>query len=334
MSQFPSFIEYSSKKSKLLCKSISLATCFVLKKSKSVYFYDVDENKYVDFSLNNGDILEEHSPPRLTHFMKNALSYGFSSVEIPNSLFFKSLQEWRAFCHLPNIHFYQNPVFAMLDCLQFLSKKEIVVGYNNNYVKKMLHRVSNFVEMRDVSKHDLPVDIIFFEKFCDMYKPWTPPKLSAAIKIELHSRFLGRYVDEKCKSIFNEDCIHLIHSTPFAGKPLTVLASKQKFSFQNFPSFDEAILFTEGLKYLKKSLSKVFPKFLHPHFESYNGFAICNKKLDSKFFLKYGIYIQNNVLFFSPQHSKHDMRRLKKALNAFFTETSNDIPDQKPSLNI
>ena len=82
MSHFPNPEEYSLKQSLSHLEQLpSYTKAFILKKAKGVYLYDIDENKYTDFDLNKGTIFTEHSPKRLTKFIKNVLSSGLRSEE-------------------------------------------------------------------------------------------------------------------------------------------------------------------------------------------------------------------------------------------------------------
>ena len=50
---------------------------FAIKRGKGVYLYDFDQNRYTDYSLNNGSLILGHAHPKVTREIKNILSKGY-----------------------------------------------------------------------------------------------------------------------------------------------------------------------------------------------------------------------------------------------------------------
>ena len=56
----------------------SYARSPVMKRGKGPYLYDYDDNRFIDFDLQNGALVHGHAPPRLTSVIKAWLGRGFS----------------------------------------------------------------------------------------------------------------------------------------------------------------------------------------------------------------------------------------------------------------
>lgn len=320
MSKFPNPQEFSLTQSHTHFKQLPKTPyTFIIKKANGVYLYDIDSNKYTDFSLDNGNIYSEHSPSRLSKFIKNALSSGFNCVNHPNKFLFKAQKNWQNITILPHIGFYSSFTDMILSIFNTLpQKKEICIAYNTNFLYKQLQEFKNLVNLQPCNplKSYENIDILLWEEFNDDFSTFTLPQDRPNICIQQHSRYLFRH-DKKKEYSFHKDLSHFIYCTPFGGKHIGVLASANPISY-HVPSFDNGILFLEGAKYYLTLKNKTNIYFSHPNFSSYHGFAVCKEYLDPSFFLQRGIYLHNNMLFFSPLHTEHDLRRLKKALEEYF----------------
>ena len=316
MSHFPVPSEYSLQLSHTHLKDFS-EDSFIIKKAKGVYLYDIDGNKYMDFSLDSGAIFAEHSPPRLTKFIKNALSSGFNSLNHHNKFLYKAQKNWQSISHHNYISFHSSFINMLLSLISSLEKPKITIAYNTHFIYeelKMLNPLVTFVFCNDIESYD-NIDILLFEERNEDMSLFSGDKLPK-ITVEIHSRFLFR--DQKKERPFSKEYLHFIYESPFAGQKIGVLASSFEISYPS-PSFEEGIFYLEGSKYYHQLSKLSLPKFKHPKFISYEGYALCQEKLDTKFFQERGVYLRGQILYFSPLHTTHDIKRLQKSLDAYFS---------------
>ncbi|MGL5955619.1 MAG: hypothetical protein ACRC0X_03295 [Brevinema sp.] len=321
MSLFANPESYQQKQSQRHLYHLPFNTApFILKKAKEVYLYDLDEQKYIDFYFNQGTILQ-HSPPRLTKFIKNALSSGLNTGGLPSKFLLKTQNHWKKIFSSSNVSFFSSFLEMMVFFLHYLDKSPCRVAYTSDYLYHLLKPLEPsiiLVKINNCSETE-DCDLLLFEDYNHCWETvvWEESLKIPAIKV--HSRFLYRreYQDW-------EDCFHYLDT--FAGKKIGVLAGEENISYPP-PAFDEGILLLEGAKLFHKP--QKFLNFSHPKFRSYRGFAICDKELDSLFFLQRGIYLQGQVLYFSPLHTKQNLRRLYRALEEYFTLNLGDSLDQK-----
>ncbi len=129
-------------------------------------------------------------------------------------------------------------------------------------------------------------------------------------KIKVHNRFLYRG-----ESSFEKDSMHCCD---IFGKVTVLAGEPHNCGLKGgFLSFDEGILALEYGKIFDNKIS--FPRFEYPKLKSHKGLAVFDHDPDEKFFAERGIYIRGRVLYFSPEHSKHDIRRLASALDEYFS---------------
>lgn len=327
MSHFPNPNTYSRKYSDVHLSSIkNMNNSLIIKKNKEQYIYDIDDNKYIDFYLQNGEIFSGYTPSRLNHFQKNALSAGLNIPNGYNKFIYKAQKYWQKILNISQIYFYSSFLNCILAIINSLPQK-IVIGYNSQYIKQLLLPISKIISCIDINKTNIYVDILLFEELNDELQYFDNNSIHSSIKIQIHSRFLFRGL-QKSKINFSHDISHIVISTPFGGKEICLLAGSHKL-IQEYINFEDGILFLEGAKYFTILAKQQLIEFKHSHFISYYGFAQCTKFLDSNFFRKRGIYIQGNILFFSPLHTQHNFKRLYKILDTYFNQNSNDIPVQK-----
>lgn len=332
MSHFPNPEEYSLKQSLIHLEQLpSNSKAFILKKAKGVYLYDIDENKYTDFDLNKGTIFTEHSPKRLSKFIKNVLSAGLNTCGFYHKFTFKAQKYWKKITEFNHVGFHTSFIEMILAVINTLNmnKTKICIGYTTEDLYLQLLPLSNIISLKKInsSQQITDINLLLIEEFNDDLEV-TKINNSTIPIIKIHSRFLFRTQGIKKERSFELEYLHFITTTPFGGKTIGVLASNVPINYTP-SSFDDGILYLEGAKlFLSLSLSSTI-QFTHPQFDCYQGFAKSHVILDTQFFLKRGIYIQENILYFSPYHTKHDFRRLNQALKEYFTPTLNDTLDQK-----
>lgn len=308
MSDFPNFDTFSQTISqKHLSHISSPMSQYVFKKHKDTYLYDLDNNKYTDFCLQSGEIFAEHSPKRLTSFVKNALSYGISHANSYNKFLYKAHRYWSEILSSANITFITGFLNAVIIASKSIQKEKIIIGVSNEYLLKKLDPISHLVTCINISENPQDVDLLLFEAIPHI-KNQTNTNINAIKKIEVHSRFLFRNI----RINFNPEYEHLIVGSPFAGKDLVVSTGLYETPFI---SPEDGILFLEGAKYFNILQTQQIKIFTHPMIEYFYGYAICQQSIDTALMMKYGVIIEDNIVFFSPKHNEYDYKRLSKALN-------------------
>lgn len=313
MSHFPSPENFSLNQSiQHLSHLPKINKPFVLKKAKQVYLYDLDGNKYTDFSLGHGTIIT-HSPPRLTKFIKNALSSGMNTMGFYSKFMLKSQKNWRDIFQTSEISFYSSFIEMLLVVIRQYSIKKI--AYTSDFLLTLVTPLETLIEFQKINSfsENIESDLILFEEYNDNFEFLKPSNLLIP-SIKIHSRFAYRrenFFD------FTENCMHYLGTLPFGGKEIGVLATDEKLLYSP-PAFDNGILFLEGSKLYSKKIN--YPLFKHSKFTTKLGFAFAHESLDQEFFLKRGIYFEDNVLYFSPYHTIHDINRLQKVLKEYFSK--------------
>ncbi|MGL4388680.1 MAG: hypothetical protein ACRCTJ_04735, partial [Brevinema sp.] len=238
MSHFPNNETFSDKISKKHLAQISNPKSnLIFKKHKGVYLYDLDENKYTDFSLQSGEIFGSHAPKTLTKFIKNALSYGIGHANSYPKFLYKALDLWKKNLESESVTLFPNFLESILQISQSLSKKEIKIGVNSSYLAKKCEPLAYFIEIIDISKKSDEVDLLLWEEIPHLKE--NPDQIKATKKVVVHSRYLFRRLSQN----FDLKYEHLIFSTPFGGKDLVVSTGSYQ-SCVLTPS--DGVLFLEG----------------------------------------------------------------------------------------
>ncbi|MGL4394559.1 MAG: hypothetical protein ACRCS8_04975 [Brevinema sp.] len=308
MSHFPNSEVFSDQISQQHLGRISDSTAqHVFKKHKGVYLYDLDENKYTDFSLQSGEIFDTHAPKRLTQFIKNALSYGIGHANAHSKFLYKASDLWKKHTQAAEISFFGNLLESILAITKLLNKKDIHIGVNSSYLIKKLAPFNHLFHISEVKEGD-KVDLLIFEEIPHLVE--NIDSIKATKKIQFHSRFLFR----RKEITFHSKYEHLIYATPFGGKDLVVLTG-------NYPSTPltpaDGILLLEGAKYFNTLTKKNVPTFKHELVTFYEGYGILNKDIDRLSCKKNGVIVDDEFIFFSPEHTSHDYKRLSRVLDLY-----------------
>jgi len=328
MSQFPNPDNYSKKKSNSHLSFLSINNdSLIIKKNKEIYLYDIDNNKYIDFYLQNGTIFDSYSPSRLSNFQKNALSSGMNIPSGYNKFLYKATKYWTNIINQSPIRFYSSFLSNILAIINTSPNQPITIGYNSSYIYSLLYPLKNIITCVDTTNSVHKVDILIFEEFNDNFEKFDHRLINTQTKVEIHSRFLFRGIVHHIPE-FSPETFHMILKTSFGGKDICLIAGMSKLD-QEYLSFEDGILFLEGAKYFNKLSQLIIPKFQNPLFNSFYGFAQSKIDLDHKYFLERGIFIKDNLLFFSPLHSIYNLKYLSKVLNEYFSHYSVDILAQR-----
>ncbi|MGL4561030.1 MAG: hypothetical protein ACRCV0_01905 [Brevinema sp.] len=312
MSHFPTYETFSEKISKQHLTAINIPqSFFMFKKHKGVYLYDLDGNKFTDFSLQSGEIFSAHSPNRLTKFMKNALSYGIGHANAYPKFLYKATQLWKKYLGCTTVTFFPNFLMTILEITHTLKKKEITIGVNSEYLIKKLAPISHLITIINIlEQKDRNVDLLLIEDIPHLKNEDTA-NIHASKKIKVHSRFFFR----RSEMIFDPKWDHLITATPFGGKDLTIVTGAYQAPYI---SSEDGILFLEGAKDARAIQKQKVARFIHPLITYYNGYGIARKKLDPDILKKHGIIIDHDeYVFFSPEHTLQDFKRLSRVLDLF-----------------
>ncbi|MGL5253925.1 MAG: hypothetical protein ACRC9L_02755 [Brevinema sp.] len=258
----------------------------IIKKSKGVYLYDTKGNKYRDFSLQHGEIWLGHGHASLTKYAKNAISSGLSNAGHEVRFAEKAKNIWQKKTALPvSCH---NTILEAL-CAFIKHHRISSIGFTNKYLEQLLEPLNGIISVKPQAEWML-------------YEPAlesAPTPTSLAV----HSRFYYRQA-----SAF--DKWNLLHSSPFGGKSCSLLIG-ENMPLSSRLGFEEALIIVEGAKFSPQE----FLSFSHPLLEMHSGWARLKKNIDPSIFLEQGIYIESDMLFFSPSHSENDLKHLKKALD-------------------
>ncbi|SFB73710.1 hypothetical protein SAMN02745150_00493 [Brevinema andersonii] len=326
MSNFPDPITFSQHNTHIYLSKMSISNDqipLVLKKIKGVYLYDIDGFKYTDFNLQNGEISFSYTPRVLTKIYKNALSSGIGHACCYNKFLLKAYRYWEELTQ-NGVSFFSDPIYAVLSFLNDIKNtNKISIACSSDYIYRMLEPLREFIDVTYCYENTYS-DLLIYEPIFEDGSLFDADRFYAHKKLVVYNRFFFRQQ-------LNFNCKHpILLSYFFAGKPLTVLIGNQNNCVdKNRLSIYETILFMEGAKYLKKQMKRKNLKVCHHFLNSFNGFAIAKKPLDFNFFCKRGIIANDLILFFSPYHTEHDLRRLYKALDEYVIHISNDNLDQK-----
>lgn len=326
MSNFPNPIIFNQHNTHMYLSKMRISNDYiplVLKKIKGVYLYDIDGFKYTDFNLQNGEISFSYTPGVLTKIYKNALSSGIGHACCYNKFLLKAFRYWEELTQ-NKISFFSDPIYAILSFLKDIKNTDkINIACSSDYLYQMLEPLKDFINITFYNENNYS-DLLIFEPVFENGTLFDADRYHAHKKLVVYNRFFFRQqLRFSCK-------YPILLSHFLAGKSLTVLIGNQNNCiYDNRLSVYETILFMEGAKYLKKQMKKRNLKVSHPFLNSFEGFAIAKKPLDFNFFCKRGIIVSDLMLFFSPYHTEHDLRRLYKALDEYVIHISNDNLDQK-----
>ncbi len=310
MSDFPNSTSYHTHSSDKLIQRMNgmmQTSAFLFKKFKGVYAYDVDQNKYCDFSLSEGSCFRGHNLPALTHYIKNAISIGSDTEELTllHYRLFRQLSTYFKNYH-PSVYMHFGE--ALLSFVRYHKLQSInVVG------QSLLKKVQFFLPSARSAEVGISTDLLIYEPLnfetdlsktdCSTYK--------AKQTLCIESRTFSRIIPGKTAT---KDPNILICNTLSNGMSSTVLLSVAAIPGTTLPA-PAALCISENLKYFQKC---TFHTYLnHPLIPYQQGsiFKISSDIHPSNL-LPYGIYLKTQTGYLSPEHSSYDLRRLKKALNA------------------
>lgn len=312
MSDFPRNQVYRNQTTKTLLNKMNgftQNTQIIFKKLKGVYIYDPDQNKYCDFSLGKGTCFRGHNPPSLTHYVKNAVSVGGDNqtTTLIHFRLFKELSK-----SFPKYHpfLYANFGEAILSFVRHHQAKKIAV-IGKELLEKVKFYISSAVPADSNQKYDLLVyEPLDFDKDLSEVKPAiSSDQLSLCIETRSFSRiYSGKPLTQ------NENI--LICDTLSNGLTSGVILSKSMGLKGTGLPTPTAIAMSENLKYFRKLKQIDIPVLNHPLISYQKGLIF---KLDPQVSLSnlqsLGIYFETHTGYLSPEHSSHDLRRLKNALN-------------------
>lgn len=286
---------------------------FVLKKEKNQYLYDIDGNKYVDFYLNNGTVLFGHNNPVITHSIKGAISVDTESVFF-NKFYYKTVRIFRSFVDFNNIAFFSSFNMAIVELLHFLKVEKLAV--NSKYLFLLIERWFPSVKIEMLRK-GRQYDLILFEPldFDGNLSIFPIDDYYSRFKVSVENRCSFRVKEGFVQDLKNIDFI-VAGNVVANGMDCAVVLSKDKIRGEILPSYKIMAIQTT-LKYFFRHKFIDYPN-LNFSFLKYQRGSIfkIDKRIDLEKLLPYGVFFSGDVGFLSSQHTEHDVKRLKKAIEA------------------
>ncbi len=314
MSNFPNKDTYNNKLSQIFLKKLKnhgITTDFplIIKKEKNQYLYDIDMNKYCDFFLNNGSVVLGHNNKTLTQYIKDAISIGTESVFL-NKFYYKLVKLFSEVTEVKNIQFYSSMVDGFSGIFKNLSFDTI--GVNTAYLYEFFRKKFPFLKIIYPVKKK--VDFFIFEPI-DFENDLSDFDFKS-IKAKNYCSFEGRTAFRISNGFYytiNEVDYVISGNIITNGINSAVIISKNKIEENVIPAF-LSVAILETIKYYRRHHIE-FINFDEKFFKSQRGGIIkLNSKIEIKKALQNGIFINGDIAFLSILHTKHDEKRLLKAI--------------------
>lgn len=316
MSDFPELGNYNSNFSNSHIRRLD-KTGFkkdiriVIKREKDQFIYDIDENKYVDFYLNNGTVIYGHNHKTITQFIKNGISTGTSSFFL-NKFYSRLVKTFEEIVSFDSIAFFNSLENGLLSLFNFI--KPELTGVNTSFLLDYLKNLfpEKKIELAAKTKKysliifepiDFDGDISLFS--FDNYKADSTCSFESRAAFRLKYGFL--------KNLKEADFI--ISSNNIAnGLDCAVILSKTYLEGENIPIF-KTLAINETLKFFRRKID-------YDNFKIRTGikaFSFINKSIfrlkepvNPADCLPNGIFLNGNTGFISCLHTEFDFRRLER----------------------
>ncbi len=292
-------------------KNISL----IVKREKDQYIYDIDNNKYIDFFLNNGSVIMGHNYKTITQSIKDGISAGITSFFV-NKFDAKIIRLFKNIIEFDHIAFFNDLNNALYSVINRFNPKNI--GVNTSFLKNQL--LKSFPKINiETAGIDRKYDLLICEPidFENNLSPFPFENYKADTTCSFESRTAFRLQFGFLKNLDKVDLI-LSSNNIANGMDCAVILSKYKIEGENIPSYkaltiyDTVNVFHRKINYeefIIKSKSKIFK------YKNKSIFKL-NKILDKRKLLSYGILFNGDAGFISFLHSEFDIRRLVMACEA------------------
>lgn len=276
---------------------------------------DLDGHKYLDCHLNEGRVPLGHQPASLGSRIRNGFSSA-SSYGYPDRFLyrlFKELSEWIAF---ERFSLFQSESSLLKSLLLPLTGQRI--GVSSRWLHQEFQQYSPLLDITLV-RPGSPCDILFFEvlDFDQDLSPVRPEHYKAEIKIGVLTRTWGRIPPKDCADLSVCDAL-AIGASVANGMPAGLVLSRRDFELrgETLPLY-QTLACLETLRNLSRSglSSRSWPRLEAPGIASQVGpFIAFAETLPSELLLRQGLLVRGRILYLSPQHTEHDMRRIQRCL--------------------
>lgn len=327
MSDFPNALSFSTSISEARIRS--LKNCLpvagipvVVKREKDQYIYDIDGNKYADFSLYNGAVIYGHNFKTLTRYIKNGISTGTSSGLI-DKFRYPLVRLFKSVIDFGYISFYGSTVSAIVSLVKSLGAGSI--GVSSSYLLDLAFNAlpGISVEMAAAGKH---YDLFLFEPldFDLDLKEYGHENFKAVWKCSVETRTAFRL--QRCFSN-NLDKVPFILCGPSIANGLdcAVIFSKRGIEGENIPAFKSVAVLETMKVYLRNNdlyKKKISIGSAAVSCQKGSIFKIKNS-IEPAGLLKYGVMMESGTGFLCMMHTENDIKRLERALEGkdFAAET-------------
>lgn len=320
MSEFPKNAEYRTALSASHFRSLKQngyndarkAPPFVIKKEKGSCLYDIDGNKYADFSLRDGAVIAGHDHRTLTQFIKSGLSSGTSSGLL-NKFTYRLTRLFREIADFDHIAFFNCREAAFLSVIRAVHPTNI--GVTSVYLFELL---SPFGAV--MAEKGIKYDLLFHEPL-DFDGDLSELNLrghQAGKKCSVESRTAFRLKSGFSNGPVRPDFI-LSADNIANGMDSAVVLSTSGVQGELLPVF-KSIAILETLKYYRRNAD--IGELDHKKVKAaLNGPVIWNKNifkfkrhLETAPLLPYGIFLKGDIGFLCAEHTEHDWKRLMEAV--------------------
>jgi hypothetical protein len=318
MSDFPNFEDYSKPLSLSCIRRLSEAGfnkefSIIVKREKDQYVYDIDENKYVDFYLNNGSVIVGHNYKTLTQFMKNGISTGTESAFL-NKFYLKLSRLFSEILPSPFISFFNSEETALLALLK--STDAVKIGVNSSFLQGKMNTLFSGLEI-EIANPAGSYDLLLFEPidFEKDLKGVSTKGFQAKKTAFFEGRTAFRLKWGFLKNPGEAD--YIIGGNSIAnGLSAAVVFSNHALSGENIPIF-KALAVMESLKLYRRKIDySIFGPEIKSPFIAFQSKSIFKLKRPyaTNDLLPKGIVLKGDTGFTSLLHTEFDIKRLERAL--------------------
>lgn len=290
---------------------VELPRPFVTKREKGAYVYDIDGNKYADFSMGGGTVVLGHSDGQLTHYVKNALSTG-SSGAFANKFVSRLIKSLTAFADFGRFAWFASETEA-LTALSTLHPGPAAV--NTSRLLSLALRAGLDAETAVPGKH-YALSLLEPVEFDRDLSDTDFAAVDAGFKVSCEARSAFRFRAGFMKTLKDADAILAGASlTNGMGGAAVLTAGDVKIAGE-LPPMPAAVAANEALKVFKRLDYGTFEWPASELFEAVRGSAaVLRETPDADALMRQGVLADGRLVFLSAAHTEHDVKRLFKALD-------------------
>ncbi len=285
----------------------------IIRREKGAYIIDIDDNKYIDFSLHQGRVVYGHQPGVLSKIIKNGMSTAMGYAHA-NKFLPRLLDHLHSLVEFTKSYVYNSEHSMMLSLLQPVYQSRI--GVSSSWLARELLRANPLLNV-ELARGDVDYDVVFLEAL-DWEKdmsPLDPGKFRADIRIGVVTRSFYRTKPVFGFSLDQVDVL-AVGSSVCNGMSSGIILGRESLSVSHeTPSLYMTLAILETLKfYRRKGILDVKYPVINARSLSaqQNGIIKCSSAPEKMRAL--GLMLNPDIQFLCPEHSEHDIRRFVKAL--------------------